>query len=650
MFELNYPTYQNVLSSVETLETELQKMFENHRDSVLNLSLDWHGITSLYQRNMMVKSLTSGNHYEAFRYTSGIKKIMEDYQIPIEQLMARREQLGEQLKQDDYVTPDLSYHTENDLIIDYTMLDVLKGNCKSALTYGNGAADVVSDMISEAQSIASGWVDFSSAQELLNSGIKKINRLENYITELNLFKGGMTELEYDLIYEMYVVIRELGDTTLEFTEFKPPIAQPRQLIGSMEDHRIIEPEEVNRVLAMDAEDWTLDDAMYIAGAWSFYLEQQDEEMVNAIVQSMFIMKEDTHWEDRGIFADVRKGDMVAEVDEEKIQMLLDNMDPVTNSQAYQTLYNLSMIEPMRVNVDDSIQAPMGMLTVSTKGMNKKVPYFTINFTVMTGKTGPRAMENEKVKVYIHDLEDKYSDEVKDTMDTLDISVDEIEEKLREYDLTKNYDEYQSMSEQEKANYDALAWLATMAMLPDDIPVPGTYTLPVGDGITITYSVSAKGTITDGEISTTIEMQKNELKSLTYSKDNADLIINDEEVSVNVKSEIEGLDAKVGSSFEVGSSGSTLGTYIDVGETITEVKIKKNSDNSSSFIYAVETKVNESASVSSELEIKKENSNDDLPGWEPVGVPIIENLPDSIKDLFENPVVLPFPMPAPIPAF
>lgn len=61
----------------------------------------------------------------------------------------------------------------------------------------------------------------------------------------------------------------------------------------------------------------------------------------------------------------------------------------------------------------------------------------------------------------------------------------------------------------------------MAMLPDDIPVPGTYTLPVGDGITITYSVSAKGTITDGEISTTIEMQKNELKSLTYSKDNAD---------------------------------------------------------------------------------------------------------------------------------
>ena len=69
----------------------------------------------------------------------------------------------------------------------------------------------------------------------------------------------------------------------------------------------------------------------------------------------------------------------------------------------------------------------------------------------------KSIENAKeVKVYIHDMEDKYSDEVKDTMDTLDISVEEIEEKLREYDLTKNYDEYESMSEQEKANYDALA--------------------------------------------------------------------------------------------------------------------------------------------------------------------------------------------------
>ena len=387
--------------------------------------------------------------------------------------------------------------------------------------------------------------------------------------------------------------------------------------------------------------------MYIAGAWSFYLEQNDFEMINAIVEGLFIFGTKKECTDMGLLSDIYRDYVTAAPDIEKIQMILDTMDPATNSQAYYTLENMSEVEPMRIRVrDNSIGKDRGGIMVTMLGVGCKEPYLTLNFHSISGR-GVRSIENAKeVKVYIHDMEDKYSDEVKDTMDTLDISVDEIEEKLREYDLTKNYDEYESMSEQEKANYDALAWLATMAMLPDDIPVPGTYTLPVGDGITITYSVSAKGTITDGEISTTIEMQKNELKSLTYSKDNADLIINDEEVSVNVKSEIEGLDAKVGSGVELSSSGEALSAYVEVGESITEVKMKKNSDNSLSFIYVVETKVNESASVSSELELKKEKTNDDLPGWKPVGIPIFENLPEP----FELPIGLPGQLPLPIPAF
>jgi len=262
-----------------------------------------------------------------------------------------------------------------------------------------------------------------------------------------------------------------------------------------------------------------------------------------------------------------------------------------------------------------------------------------------------AFANKKVKVYVYDLEDRYSEDVQDTLDTLAISSDEIETMLGEYGLNKTYEEYESMSDQDKSNYDALAWLATMAMLPDDIPVPGTYTLPVGFGITVTYSVSVKGTISDGEVSASVEMQKKELKSITYSKDNADLTVKDDgEVSVNVKSEIEGLDTKVGGSFKVGTGGLSGAVELGIGESITSVETKVNADGSASISYSVETKVNESASVSSELEIKKEETNNNLPGWKPVGIPIIENLPQPVKDLIENPVVFPFPMPAPIPAF
>lgn len=40
--------------------------------------------------------------------------MVEEYQLPITQNMARREQLGEQLHQDEYAELDLTCHTEND--------------------------------------------------------------------------------------------------------------------------------------------------------------------------------------------------------------------------------------------------------------------------------------------------------------------------------------------------------------------------------------------------------------------------------------------------------------------------------------------------------------------------------------------------------
>lgn len=647
MFELNYPAFVNVLSSIEKLETELQEVFESHRESVANLEPNWYGATSILERNRMMEALSTGSYYRACKYTSGIRKIMEDYQLLIGQLMARREQLGEQLMQDDYVEPDLSCHTENDLIIDYSQIDTLKGNCSMAMVYGKSAAGVVENMMAEALNIAPEWVDFGDASEVLEDGKRKIKRLENFITELTLFKAGMEKLEYDLIYDMYAVIKELGDTELEFTEFKPPIAEPRQTISSAEGVRFIELDEVQKVLDMDTEEWTVDDARYLAGAWQYCLEQQDVEMMNVIVQALFPIDEETYWTDMGFLGDIYTDYLVAEADIEKIQLLLNTLDPVTNSQAYQSLYNLTMVEPMRINVDDSITSPIGSIWVSAEGLDKKVPYLTISFNVLTGQTGLGASENKEVKVYVYDLADRYSEDVQKTMDDLDLSSKELEIILAEYGLNKSFDEYDSMSDQQKENYDALAWLAVMEMIPDDIPVPGTYTLPVGLDMTITYTVSVKGTLSDGEVSTTIEMQKNELQSITFSKDNADLVISDDEISVNVNSEIEGLDANMVNGFEASLDELAISTSLEIGESIKSVEAKVNADGSASVTYAVETKVGQSTSVSSEVEIKKENKNNNLPGWEPVGIPILDVIPEPIRELLENPVFAPMPVPVPV---
>ena len=76
-------------------------------------------------------------------------------------------------------------------------------------------------------------------------------------------------------------------------------------------------------------------------------------------------------------------------------------------------------------------------------------------------------------------------------------------------------------------------------------------------------------------------------------------------------------------------------------------MKYNTDNSTSIIYSVETKVSQNSSIYSELEIKKENNNDNLPGWKPVGIPMQDIIPEPIRDLLENPVFGPMPVPVPV---
>lgn len=101
------------------------------------------------------------------------------------------------------------------------MLEITKTNCESARESGNSVADVVEEMIDEALAIASEYLDFGDAPELLERGRKKINRLENYNYALNNLKQHMMDMEYNMNLDMYAVIRAQGDTELEFDEFNP---------------------------------------------------------------------------------------------------------------------------------------------------------------------------------------------------------------------------------------------------------------------------------------------------------------------------------------------------------------------------------------------------------------------------------------------
>ena len=178
-----------------------------------NLAKNWWGTQAEMSLGAINTSLEVSNHAKALAYTQGMTSIMGEYKLEIEKLMAKREQIGQQLKQDEYIEPDLTSFCENELIINYEYIDDIKADVEGALLRGDAAIKILEEMIEEAEECAGEYLDLTHVRELLEEGKKKLHRLENYRDEFVDFGKKMSDMEYNMSYDLLNVMRVQGDET-----------------------------------------------------------------------------------------------------------------------------------------------------------------------------------------------------------------------------------------------------------------------------------------------------------------------------------------------------------------------------------------------------------------------------------------------------
>ena len=214
MFKLARDKYIAALESAEELEKTLQKENENLGMSSKKLSENWWGTQAEISLRAINESLEISNHAKALAYTQGMTSIMGEYLPELEKMMAKREQIGQQLKQDEYVEPDLTSFSENELIVNYEYIDDIKADVEGALHYGDKAIEILEGMIEDAEECAGEYLDLTHVRELLEEGKKKLHRMENYRDEFVDFGKKMLDLEYNMSMDLSNVMRAQGDTTL----------------------------------------------------------------------------------------------------------------------------------------------------------------------------------------------------------------------------------------------------------------------------------------------------------------------------------------------------------------------------------------------------------------------------------------------------
>lgn len=204
------------------------------------------------------------------------------------------------------------------------------------------------------------------------------------------------------------------------------------------------------------------------------------------------------------------------------------------------------------------------------------------------------------------------------------------------DLT--YDEFMALSDEEKMAYlsGTSNWLTTL--YPNVEIEQGIYeiTVPLGVDMSATYNVTVSGSAeTDSSetINVTIDQQqivlanaqKFEIDNMSLSLEKGRLMADKKIGDVNIK----------GSKTKDGDS--SLETVITNGNSKVSMRVGLNG-NSASWKYMVNTELNNNISVSSYIELKKQN-NTDMKNWSVVQVEedkaTLDNIPLEMDPLYRD---------------
>ena len=286
MFKLTRAKYIAALDSAEKLEKTLTKENENLRISSVVLSGNWQGNQAEQNLGTIGMSLEHEYHAKTQAYAQGMILIMDGYQTKIEQMMAKREQIGEQLKQDEYVPPNLSYFQEENLIINYDYIDNVKADVEGALLRGDAAIDILEEMIDDVTECAGEYVNLTEVLNLFDEGTKKLHRLENYRDEFADFGNQMSDLEYNMSYDFSCIMQAQGDTNLLNNPMEITTLNLSGRAIQMENEGEWYYERTKSILEQDSSQWTPDDISFLEEALSEAWNSKDYDTTEQIMDTL----------------------------------------------------------------------------------------------------------------------------------------------------------------------------------------------------------------------------------------------------------------------------------------------------------------------------------------------------------------------------
>lgn len=333
----------NQASLVEALEE-----YKNMEDMLLELkdrSTCIHELTANYSGEACSTLecnidyfFNEGDYAYAYEMVCKVRELMESILPEVNALLARCAGLREQLGSDEYVEPvvptaeDVTPWNDGILTLDYNQISIIKSLCEDIAEENGRLTQKLKTIMLGCQDIIEGTdKDLEDVTDAMN----RLNRVLNYKESFELYEKGVRALDEEIALQVRCTLdgaasvgAECGadyisDDYLYMSEDEiDALFEDLKANGDEEEMMAI----ANKIFEQEPEEWNEGNAKYVALVMEYSYENGNSEMFQKCLE------------------EVCCGDCTVYEDTNKIDMIMNELDPETQGELYYTLNRINNID------------------------------------------------------------------------------------------------------------------------------------------------------------------------------------------------------------------------------------------------------------------------------------------------------------------
>lgn len=424
-FRIKQSVWVQAVDVYKEMEKQLKAEKDKQKGNLTYTKKYWQGAAADTMYSAMNGFLDTGDYAKAYEQVHKMRVFLEEALPEINALLVRCEGFREQLNSDSYVEPmrpaagNNTEHNGGILSLNYDRIAMIKNLCNEIEAENRSLRYELEGIMDS----CSGSVD--GMQEELSAASAKLNRVANYHDSFQRYEHDMRGLEEQMILELRPLISNIVKARLDSRGMTVGSASTKledaynlaymsdeELRALVEQFTKVDDTEAmqvvaNQIFAKDAGDWSDAEAAFIARTFDYVLRCDNTRLIQAYLQNMWV---ESYSAPECANVSYYTGtptkytaDYQVQPDTQMLALLMAQLDPATQGEAYYTLNRIAKMQMDSVSVSlspSAVQNPSGganLVTVQT--VNGAVQINVLVGTQAQNAYGVNAKDSQVITVW-----------------------------------------------------------------------------------------------------------------------------------------------------------------------------------------------------------------------------------------------------------